>query len=52
MGGRSEDAQLLVLKMGEESVNQGIQGASRSWKSPENRFFPRASIRKVTLLTL
>lgn len=33
---RSEDATLLALKMKEEAVSQGMQGAPGSWKRQRN----------------
>lgn len=35
---RLEDARLLVLKMEEEAMSQGMQPVSRSWKGKETDF--------------
>lgn len=43
--GRSEDAKLRALMMKGEAVGQGMQEASRSWKSQKDGFSLRASSR-------
>ena len=40
---RFEDAMLLVLKMEVRAMNQGMQTASRRWKSQGSRLSSRAS---------
>lgn len=40
---------LLALKTEEGAMTQGIQGVSRSWKRPGNRFSPTASVQNEQL---
>lgn len=35
---RFEDAMMMALKVEEEITSQGMQGASRKWRSQGNRF--------------
>ena len=39
----SEDGPLLTLKTERQATSQGLWATSRTWRSQENRFLPRAS---------
>lgn len=45
-------AALLILKMEQETMSQGMQKSSRTWKRQRNTFSPEASRRKKTLQIL
>lgn len=48
---RFEDATLLVMKIEEGAMLEGMQVASRSWKRQRSEFSSRASRRSAALLT-